>query len=465
MGFEELSEKERAKAIAEAVEGHESSGHVMAEAEQRRYYDTDNPDIAKRKKVYASVRDCDGGSDMGAFEAVAKENRFAANEKVASSFFRDITDQKVQYIAGEGADVNPVRDSDADAVAAVFNPLKRQLRRQGQACLTDALVYRCGYAYLQVINGRLRLSYVPYSEVIPSYGLTGELVDVVRHWKRGKREFAEYHTPDKVYAFEKVERQGGTAEWVQTEERWQIQTVTLYGDGTVQASGGKGWSRIPWFEMRHNNDGTSSLTNAVKTMIRCYDIVVSDFANNLIDVQDVFVKLKQGYGSGMEYGETLEMMRLFKASEDVEDVQTVDVPYMARETLLTRLKASIYQALRGVDLERIAAGSTNTATAIRALYSDIDLWADQAEWHMEDWVLDILQTAADYMGVQLPEVNVTFTRRIIFDEVAQMDAVARQKGVISDKTLFENHPLVDDAQAEMERVAAQDLDAAYSVEL
>lgn len=457
MGFEELTPEERGKHIGAFIEERE---YRLAEetAEQSAYYCTDNPDIKKRRKLYAAQGK---GSSADSFRAVFKENRFAANEKVASSFFRDITDQKVQYIAGEGADVTAVDDANADIVRSVFQPLRRQIRRQGQACLTDALVYRYGYAYMQVIGGRITLTHIPYSEVNNKRDEHGELCAVVRHWKRDGVEHAEYHTADKVYSFVKVENEQ-KAEWVQVSERWQIQTVTVYGDGSVVESGGKGWSRLPWFELRANNDGTSSLTNAVKSMIRCYDIVQSDFANNLIDVQDVFVKLKQGYGSGMEYGETLEMLRLFKAAEDVEDVQTVDVPYMAREALLTRLKTEIYQALRGVDLERIAAGGTNTATAIRALYSDIDLWADQAEWHLEDWVISILETAADYMGVQLPDVDVTFTRRVIFDEAAQMDAIARQKGVISDKTLFENHPLVTDAQAELERVNAQELDAAYS---
>ena len=77
-------------------------------------------------------------------------------------------------------------------------------------------------------------------------------------------------------------------------------------------------------------------------------------------------------------------------------------------------------------------------------------------------MLAILETYAAYLGAELPPVNITFTRRVIFDEAAKMDAIARQKGVISDKTLYENHPLVDDAQAELERVAAQELDAAYS---
>lgn len=423
------------------------------------YYATDNPDIMGRKKLYATM------VEESPVRAIAKENRFAANERVASSFFRDITDQKVQYLAGEGADVAAISDEDADAVAAIFNPLKRDLRRMGQACLTDALVYRVGYAHLQIINNAPKLTHFPYEEVEAVKDARGNITHVARFWKAEDRKRCELHTASKVYAFEldeKAAKDGG--EWKQTEERWQIQTMLAYGDGSAEAVGGKGWARVPWFELKQNNECTSSLTNSVKTMIRCYDIVSSDFANNLIDVQDVFVKLKDGYGSGMESGEILEMLRIFKASEEVEGVQTLEVPHQAREALLTRLETSIYKALRGVNLHRIAGGN-NTATAIRALYSDVDLWADQAEWHLEDWVSEVLATFAAYLGTELPPVDVTFTRRMIFDESAQMDAIARQKGIVSDKTLFENHPLITDAQAELERVAAQELDAAYSVEL
>jgi hypothetical protein len=238
--------------------------------------------------------------------------------------------------------------------------------------------------------------------------------------------------------------------------------VKVYGDGTTEAvEGGKGWSRLPWFELWHNNDHTSSLTNAAKTMIRCYDITLSDFANNLIDVQDVFISLKDSYGSGGDWGEQLELLKNFKVGENVEGVTTFEVPHVAREVLLNMLKADIYAALRGVDVGRISGGNL-TNTAIRALYSDIDLWADQAEWHIKDWVRDIVKTAADYLGLTLPPFKVTLTRRAIFDDVAQMDALSRQKGVISDKTIYENHPLVTDAQGELDRVNAQELDAAYS---
>lgn len=461
--FDKMDENQRVEFVRKAVADFQGGKRMEQAKECRAYYSTDNPDIAGRRKMYASAKETDTGIDgASVIKAVAKENRFAANEKVASSFFRDITDAKVQYIAGVGADVNAVAEEDAEAVKGITAELGVQLQRVEQECLTDALIYRNGYAYMQVLDGALRLQHVPYCEVVPFYDREGRLCNVLRYWKRGGVEYADYHTPSTVYSFERnPKRKEGTG-WHYVSETPQIITATRYGDGTTEVTGGKGWARLPWFEMQHNNDRTSSLTNAAKSMIRCYDVTVSDFANNLIDIQDVFINLKDSYGSGMDWGEQLELMRNFKASDGVDSVTTVEVPYQARQVLMDALRAGIYSALRGVDTRGIASGGITLATSIRALYADVDLWADQAEWHLADWVRSILQTVAAYRGQELPPVNITFTRRMIFDETAQMQAVASQKGIISDKTLLENHPLVTDAQTELERIAAQELDPAYS---
>lgn len=465
MDFEALTEEQRVAFVEKAVKDFQSSDRLKLAQTCKAHYFTDNPDIAKRKKVFAAPYEEDGENGVGTVRAVAKENRFASNEKVASSFFRDITDAKVQYLAGEGADVTAFDDSQADTVKAVTDALGAQVRRVEQECLTDALVYRAGYAYMQVINGALKLQKVPYCEVIPYHDREGALENVLRYWKRKGVEYADFHTPAKVYSFSRDQKRKDGTGWRYDGEAPQIITATRYGDGTTEVTGGKGWARLPWFEMQHNNDRTSSLTNAAKSMIRCYDIVISDFANNLIDIQDAFIKLKDSYGSGMDWGEIVELSRTFKASDSIDGVETVEIPFQARQVLADMLRTGIYSALRGVDTRGIASGGVTLATSIRALYADIDLWADQAEWHLGDWVRDVLALAADYMGVQLPPVNVTFQRRMIFDETAQIDAAARQKGIVSDKTLFKNHPWVTDAQAELEEIAAQELDPAYSAGL
>ena len=453
--FESLGADARVKYVGALVESFLGGERMRAADNCRKYYATENPDIAGRAKCYASI------DEHG--NAFAKSNPFASNEKVASSFFRDITDQKTQYLLGEGADVNALDDADDAhaAIAAVYDVMCEQLKRNGQEVLTDALVYGGGYTYMQVIAGRIKLAHVPYCEVCPICDDWDNLEAVARVYRRRGAQLCEIHTPAKVYEFAKPDNERG-GKWVQTGERWQIQTVTVYGDGTTISSGGKAWPVLPWFEMRHNNDHTSSLTNAAMTMIRVYDITVSDFANNLVDVQDVFITLKKdGYGSGLDYGEQLDLLRKFKVTEGEATPTTVDIPFAARQVLLDMLKGDIYAALRGVDVGRISGGNL-TNTAIRALYSDIDLWADQAEWWVKDWVCAIMDAVAAYMGVTLPLYTVTLKRNAIFDQVAQMDAVARQKGVISDKTLFEAHPLVDDAQAELERIEAEQAGAVYA---
>lgn len=449
--FESMAPEQRLEFIEKAVAEHKGGAELKAAQECRKYYETNNPAIAGRKKMYAASTE-----EGDTLRAVAKENKYAANEKVASSFFRDITDAKVQYLLGEGVDVTAVNEGDAEAVAAVFAPLSAQVKRYGQQSLTDALVCRFGYTYMQIINGAVRLNAIPYCEVKVYRDREDRPEAVLRHYKRGAREFAEWHTAAKVFPFRK-----GDDGWEAEPERWQIQTVKAYPDGTVEDQGGKAWPRLPWFEMRHNNDGESSLTNSAKTMIQCYDVTVSDFANNLIDMQDVFVSLKADSAySGQDFGETLELLRNFKVAENVEGVTTFEVPYQARKVLMDTMKADIYAALRGVDVGRISGGNL-TNTAIRALYSDIDLWADQAQWHIEDWAREIIEAAAWYMGVELPPVNVKMQRRMVFDEVANMDAMARQLNVVSRKTMLENHPLVTDAQAEMERIDAEEAGAAY----
>ncbi len=446
-------ENENAKRLGRRIEAFESGERMRKALENLAYYDTENPDINARKKYFVGAAE-----DGGTMRAVAKENRFAANEHVSSTFFRDITDSKVQYLAGEGADVNAADDSGAEVVQAVYAPISDDMRRVEQETLTDALIYGRGYTYVQVIDGKVTFTCVPYTEVIPHYDKYGELDGVTRYYKRDGVEYAEDHTPDTVT---KYERARGEKEWREVGTVPQIVTTKVYPDGAREVLGGRGWPRIPWVEMWHNKQGTTSLTNGAKSMIRVYDITASDFANNLIDVQDVFINLKDSYGSGMDYGEQLEMLRNFKAGENIESVTTFEIPYLARKTLLEMMKSDIYEALRGVDVSLISGGQL-TNTAIKALYTHIDLWADQAEWYLADWVRAVMGLVAWYEGAELPRYFVQFTRRAIFDEVAQMQAVASQKGIVSDMTLWENHPLVKDAQQEAERMAAEDLDPAYS---
>ena len=462
MDFEQLDESARIEFVRKTVRNFLGSSRMENAKECRDYYKTENPDIAKRRKLYAAPYEREDGT----MAAVAKENRFAANEKIASPSFRKIVDTKVQYLAGEGVDITALDEADAPTVKAIVDVLGAdQLRRVMQEDLTEALVYQSGYAYFQLINNKPRLKCFPFCELIPSYDGEDNLKNMMRYYKRDGIEHFDYHTAEKIYSFSRNPKARNGSGWKFDGECWQITTGKRYPDGTVEDTGGKGWPRLPWFELFHNDDHCSSLTHSVKTMIRCYDIVLSDFVNNLIDLQDVFVSLKADSAySGMDAGEVIEMLKNFKVAEGVENVQAFEVPHVARQVLLDILKAGIYEGLQGVDVKQLTGGQ-KTATEIKAVYSDIDLWANQAEWHIKDWVSDILEFMAESMGVALPPVKITCQRRVMFDEVAQMQAVASQKGVISDKTLFENHPLVPDAQVELERVAAQEVDPAYSGDL
>jgi hypothetical protein len=44
---------------------------------------------------------------------------------------------------------------------------------------------------------------------------------------------------------------------------------------------------------------------------------------------------------------------------------------------------------------------------------------------------------------------------MIINQIEMMETLIKQKGIISDTTLLENHPLVDDIEMELERIEEQ----------
>lgn len=60
--------------------------------------------------------------------------------------------------------------------------------------------------------------------------------------------------------------------------------------------------------------------------------------------------------------------------------------------------------------------------------------------------------AGSYQGC---EINIVFNRDIAINESQAITDCAASKGIISDETIIKNHPWVEDAAEELERLKAQ----------
>ena len=87
--------------------------------------------------------------------------------------------------------------------------------------------------------------------------------------------------------------------------------------------------------------------------------------------------------------------------------KTQDAPYASRETLLSRLRADLYEDNMALDVREIAAGAT-TATQIRAAYEPLNSKTDKYEYQVINFINGILELA----GI---DDKPTFTRSAIIN--------------------------------------------------
>ena len=112
---------------------------------------------------------------------------------------------------------------------------------------------------------------------------------------------------------------------------------------------------------------------------------------------------------------------------------TQEIPYQARETFLSDIRASIYEDFGGLDVHTISAGATNDH--IDAGYQPMDEEADDFEYQVTQFILAILKLA----GIDDAPV---FKRNKISNQKEQTDMVLSSAEYLDDETILNKLPFV-----------------------
>jgi hypothetical protein len=144
--------------------------------------------------------------------------------------------------------------------------------------------------------------------------------------------------------------------------------------------------------------------------IDAYDLIKSGFCNNVDDASEVYWIIQNAGGmDDIDIAEFLQKLKT-KHAANVDDDQkaepnTINIPTEAREKLLDRLRADIYEDFMALDTKNIANGAV-TATQIEAAYEPVNEKADGYEYCILEFIKEICRLA----GV---EDNPSFTRSVI----------------------------------------------------
>lgn len=284
---------------------------------------------------------------------------------------------------------------------------------------------------------------------------------------------AEYWTPedvtyyitddDGIFMAETIEDYAGDNVAVHTKGHFYV--VKEFGD-TEEERLPNGWGRVPFIPFKNNEEMLPDL-NDYKQLVDDYNKVRSDLSNNLEDIQEAIMLIKNYSGTGAaEAKRNLRYHKVVLVDQDGGlDKVTIDIPIAAKESHIKQLIDDIYKFGMGVNIDTDKFGNSPSGVALKFLYSLLDLKCDTAErkfvkaiknelfWFIKQYLIMTNQMAE--ANINTDAIDVKFNKSMIINEADIIESINKSRDIVSDKTLRTKHPYVDDPQKEENLIDAQ----------
>lgn len=287
-------------------------------------------------------------------------------------------------------------------------------------------------------------------EIIPIYdnGLERTLKSIVRHYYVD--EEVEDSLDNKTFCYIEY--------WTkETMQRWKFEGS--YSGAEVEYEDIKhNLKEVPFIEFANNSLKKSDLSR-YKVLIDLYDKVISGFANDLEDIQQI-IYILENYG-GENLGEFLSELKRYKAIKTENDgsgggIKTlqIDIPVEARKVILEILKKQIYESGQGLqqDVENVGNAS---GVALKFFYRKLELKSGLLETEFQSSFSKLVKAILRFLNIEeKKKINQTWTRNMISNDSENAEIAKNSKGVIPDKLIWRNHPWVDD-HSEVEELFKQ----------
>ena len=294
---------------------------------------------------------------------------------------------------------------------------------------------------------KFKYELVNTEEIIPIYdnGLERKLEAVIRYFSvieevEGVLEpqmfvYVEYWTEDRYITWKFKDSIYGA---IINEECGSV-------DHTLEA--------VPFIEFANNKKKSSGLSK-YKSLLDLKDRVMSGFANDLEDIQQIIYILEDYGGADMkEFKDELKRYKTVKL-ESEGDLRTlqIEIPVEARKVILEELKEQIYESGQGLQQNSENFGNA-TGVALRFFYRKLELKSGLLETEFRTSYNALIKAMLKFLGEDT-NVNIiqTWTRNMISNDLETAQIAQMSKGIISDRTIVKNHPWTEDVETEINQV-------------
>lgn len=231
------------------------------------------------------------------------------------------------------------------------------------------------------------------------------------------------------------------------------------------------YGEIPFLEFQNNGTATSDL-NMYKAVIDAVDKLVSGYANDVDDLQEIIWVIKNYNGElsetdydkgGNEVKKDVDLLKKLKAEKWVSvdengglDAVRGEIPYEARSAFFDILIRELYISAMAVNPSTENTGN-QSGVYISFLYSLLELKSGLLETEFRSAVAHLARAILRYLGEPEDiELEQTWTRNLPRNDVEAASIIAQTPDtVVSEETKTKNHPMVEDYQAERKRIETE----------
>ena len=417
-------------------------------------YDTERrKQIAIEKKYYENDNMI---KDKGVLPSGTDPIRNADN-RVSHNFHQLITDEKVSYMF-----TNPVLFDvqDKKINEDIVRTLGDDFKSESAYLCTNATSNKVAWLHYWIEDSKFQYATVETEQCIPIFDgkLKKKLIGFYRYYSvveeddTGRnREYVVFEFWDNKHC-EKYKFRGnltGTGLTYLPEEF-----------DTFEHELGE----VPFIEFKNNRNMISDLKK-YKDLIDIYDKVMSGYANDLEDIQQL-IYILENYG-GEDLKEFLGELKRYKTvkTETGADGRTsgglktlsIEIPVEARNSILEILKKQIYESGQALQQDTENFGNAS-GVALKFFYRKLELKAGLTQIEFEKGFAKLIRVIMKFLKISDWEnrtITQTWTRNMISNDLENAQIAVESKDVISDETIIKNHPWVENPEDEIVKVKEQ----------
>lgn len=380
-----------------------------------------------------------------------------ADNRVSHNFHQLITDEKVAYMF-----TNPVLFDIGDDKTnkKITEVLGDDFKSESAYLCTNATNNKVGWLHYWIEDNEFQYATVETEQCIPVFDgkLKKKLIgfyryyEIVEETETGKnKEYVMFEFWDNKHC-EKYKFKGNLTG-----------TGLTYLPEEFDSFGHK-LGEVPFIEFKNNRNMISDLKK-YKDLIDIYDKVMSGYANDLEDIQQL-IYILENYG-GEDLKEFLGELKRFKTvkTETGADGRTngglktlsIEIPVEARNSILEILKKQIYESGQALQQDTEDFGNAS-GVALKFFYRKLELKAGLTQVEFEKGFAKLVRAIMKFLNIsdwETKPIIQTWTRNMISNDLENAQIAVESKDVISDETIIKNHPWVEDPESEIQKVKEQ----------